>query len=192
MNNEKDPMQFANIEPDLDYFYCSFYNIIYQNHIKVQRKWKKYYKKDLYARYNHRIPEYNPTWKKYSVEKLLDKIPSEIENIKAIVPPDDYHVTSKTKIKYLKDFPDYNTNVIKFLTRIDESEKFINNAIYLIDYFRENADDDGITGFWEDNFERFDGDPIVIFGYFTNQVPLIVEKLKDKYFSMLMEESGEI
>lgn len=154
----------------------------------VQYRWKIYYKKNLKEKYKDKLPEYQRNWKTYS----FDKLPSEIENIKAIIPPDDYHVTRKTKIKYLKDFPDYNTNVIKFLTRIDESEKFINNAIYLIDYFRENADDDGITGFWEDNFERFDGDPIVIFGYFTNQVPLIVEKLKDKYFSKLMEESGEI
>lgn len=54
----------------------------------------------------------------YDISQLLDKLPSEIENIKVITPPDDYHVTNKTKIKYLENFDEFYRHCVNKLEQI--------------------------------------------------------------------------
>lgn len=192
MNNKKDSMQFENIEPDFDYLYYTLYNIIYQNRINVQYKWKKYFKKDLYARYNHRIPAYIPTWKVYDTSQLIDSLPGEIERVNPIIPPDGYKVTKNTKIKYLEAYPEFMTHVDRFITRLDENDNFADNGIYLINYFREHGYDDGITEFYEERFEMLDGNITDIFGDFTTIYKVVIQHLKDKYEEIKALESGKI
>lgn len=195
MSNEKDSMHFDNIESALNYFNPLFTLsniIIYQEFINVQHKWKIYYKKDLYARYNHRIPAYIPTWKVYDTNQLIDNLPCEIERVNPIIPPDGYKVTKNTKIKYLEPYPDFINYVDRYIGRLDDTGRFENPGAYLINWFRQNDYSDGITEFYEENFELFDGDITEMYGEFVAIYKLTIEELRDRYMDIIMKEIGEV
>lgn len=156
----------------------------------VQYKWKVYRKSTLSKKY--KPPRYQATWKVYDIEQLIDRIPNEIEHMRQIIPPDGYRVTKNTKIKYLKPYPEFIEHVDRFIVRLDENDNFVDNGIYLVNYFRKHGYDDGITGFYEERFEMLDGNITDIYGDFVGLYKLVVQRLKDKYEEIKALESGEI
>lgn len=92
-------------------------------------------------------------WKIYDTTNLVSAIPNEITPMQVIEPPAGYKVTNNTKIKYLELYPEFITYVDEFIGELDDTDHFKHEGTYLINYFRENGYDDGITQFYEERFE---------------------------------------
>lgn len=69
--------------------------------------------------------------------------------MQVIEAPAGYKVTNNTKIKYLELYPEFITYVDEFIGELDNTGHFKHEGAYLINYFRENDYDDGITSFYQ-------------------------------------------
>lgn len=190
MNKLKEPNdQLDSFNNDLSIIYNS---IISYSKKKVQYKWKVYKKSYLKDRYKYRIPAYMPSWKIYSTDELIENIPSEIEHITPIEVPDGYKVTNNTKIKYLELYPEFITYVDEYIGELDNTGRFKQPGAYLVTWFRENGYDDGITSFYEELYEKYDGNLIKMMMEFSGVLELTVQELRDRYMELMMKEEGAI
>ena len=121
-------------------------------------------------------------WKVYDLEEIKAKIPEEIEPLRPIVPPAGYKVTENTKIKYLKLYSEFIKYATEYVIELDADLKAIDPNDSFMNCLKDGADRHiyDITSFYEETFDKRDGDLAKMLGDFVSLFDLVVQG-KEEY-----------
>lgn len=180
----------SNITPIMLELYDIAYpliNIILQQGLKVQYKFKVYSLSDF-----DKLPPHQRHFKVYDESDLLD-LPDEQEYYKIPNIPEGYIISSNTKFRYL--IPEYE----EYYHRIkDETIKGpIQSQVGawydmtgVLSYYEEHGES-FITQFWEENFDSSNGDWVTIFAHFVAAAPILMQSAVDYYAIMKVRELSD-